>query len=882
MDIMQKLTFCALQKNKKRTIVTIIGIILSTALITAVACMAESLRASMVAYEKKESGDYHYYFYGVDKENIKYFENNRNIEKLGYEIEIGYAELEGGINENKPYLYVLGMTEEAMHAASANLIKGRMPEKEGEILISRHTLTNGGADIKIGDILNLELGEREDKAGNRLNQFDSYAQDGEVFVPREEKTYTVVGMIERLSYNIEGYTAPGYTAITCIKQEDIAGKVNIYANYTKKALKNKTKVTAGLLGVTEDILTRYEMGESLTEQEWYQVEQVADYYNYNQWLLKWELLDFSNSTMNLLYSMCGVAVGIIIFASVFCIRNSFVISLTEKMKLYGMIASVGATKKQRKKMVYTEAAFFGIIGVPLGIFSGVFATWVLIKVTGFLFAESLGIELVYVTSVSAMIIGGILSAVTVFLSAGQSARKVRKLTPIQAIRGNDFIKLSRRNVKIPAFVHRFFGIGGTIAYKNLKRSRAKYRATVVSIVVSVSIFIGMTTFIEQAFFATTFYYEDKGYQLLVHFYSEDAEKNYKKALETAEDESVSFAEVRRMIENFEVPSDTLPFNEKFIFDSGQIVSSESENIGMGILSLGTEAYEKYCKEVGIAPEANENKAILIADYDMGIEETNGKKTQIKGMMYDYEPGDKISGIFYRGDIAQPESYHEEEIEIELSAVTDIRPLSLKNYAGMGYLIVSDEWMEQYEEYISQYVSLYLLCEDAYTLEDDIIADFEEDGMESYYITNEEAEYKKVQSLYLLIAIFLYGFITVIALIGITNIFNTITTNMELRSREFAMLKSIGMTGKEFRRMICLESIFYGGKSLIIGILAGCGFSYLFYIALMDNMDTSFKLPFTGIMIATAAVIVLLFTITRYSMGKINQKNIIETIQNENI
>ena len=882
MDIMQKLTLCALQKNKKRTIVTIIGIILSTALITAVACMAESFRSSMVAYEKKQSGDYHYYFNGVDKENVKYFENNRNIEKLGYETEIGYAKLDGCTNENKPYLYVLGMTDEAIHAVAPNLIEGRMPEKEGEILISRHTITNGDVDIEVGDALQLELGYRDDKNGGRLNQSVSYIQDGELFVPTEEKTYTVVGIIERLNYGIEGYTAPGYTAITCMNPEDIAEKVNIYASYTKRALKNETKVTAGLLGVTEDILSRYEAGEILTEQEWLQIEQVADYYNCNEWLLKWELLDFSNSTMNLLYSMCGVAVGIIIFASVFCIRNSFVISLTEKMKLYGMLSSIGATKKQRKKMVYTEAGFLGLIGVPLGILSGVFATWVLVKTTGFLLAESLGVELIYVMSVPSMIIGGLLSSVTVFLSAGQSARKAAKLSPIQAIKGNFFIKLSRKNVKIPKVVHRVFGIGGTIAYKNLKRSRTKYRATIVSIVVSVSIFIGMTTFIEQAFFATSYYYKDAGYQLHVNLYSEDAEENYKKALEAAEDESVSFAEIRRMIDNFKVSSDLLPYNAKYLSDSGADTSTLSENVGMGILSLGAEAYEQYCKEVGITTEENEQKAILVADYNMGTMEENGKEVEIKGMMYDLLPGDKLSGIMYLGDASEAESYQEEAIEIELSAITDVRPLSLKHYGGQGYLVVSDAWIEQYKEYISHFVSMYIRCEDAYALEDCIIADFEQDGFTNYNITNEEAEYQKIHSLYLLVAIFLYGFITVIALIGITNIFNTITTNMELRSKEFAMLKSIGMTGKEFKRMIRLESIFYGTKSLIIGILAGCGFSYLFHIALMDNFDTPFKLPLAGIIISTVAVILLLFAITRYSMTKINQKNIIETIQNENI
>ena len=132
------------------------------------------------------------------------------------------------------------------------------------------------------------------------------------------------------------------------------------------------------------------------------------------------------------------------------------------------------------------------------------------------------------------------------------------------------------------------------------------------------------------------------------------------------------------------------------------------------------------------------------------------------------------------------------------------------------------------------------------------------------------------------AIFLYGFILVVALIGITNIFNTITTNMELRAPEFAMLKSIGMTRKEFRRMIWLEGMFYGGKALLIGIPLGIMLSACFNRALGEGLVTAFRFPWLGTVTAVAAVILLLYVIMRYSMGKINRKNIIETIQNENI
>ena len=177
------------------------------------------------------------------------------------------------------------------------------------------------------------------------------------------------------------------------------------------------------------------------------------------------------------------------------------------------------------------------------------------------------------------------------------------------------------------------------------------------------------------------------------------------------------------------------------------------------------------------------------------------------------------------------------------------------------------------------VYVYIKCKDAGALEQVIRRDLR---LKHYTISNYETQYRSDRSMYLVISIFLYGFISVVALIGITNIFNTITTNMELRAPEFAMLKSVGMTNREFRRMIWLEGAFYGGKALLIGIPMGVCISYCFYIALGQGIVTVFRFPGTGVVISIAAVIVLLYVIMHYSMGKINRKNIIEAIQNENI
>ena len=200
----------------------------------------------------------------------------------------------------------------------------------------------------------------------------------------------------------------------------------------------------------------------------------------------------------------------------------------------------------------------------------------------------------------------------------------------------------------------------------------------------------------------------------------------------------------------------------------------------------------------------------------------------------------------------------------------------------AFLIISDELMESIGNY---YVSgLYIQSNAPYELDKEIeqYMNLHEIKEDSLYIANMEESVREENAIVLVISIFLYGFIAVITLIGITNIFNTITTNMNLRRKEFAMLKSIGMTKKEFNRMIRLESIFYGIKSLVIGIPIGILLSYGMFKMFETNMGMQYHLPVNAILIAIVFVAIVIGIIMKYSMSKINKQNVIETIRNDNI
>lgn len=876
MNVLKKCCYRSLKENRKRTVVTVIGVILATALITGVACMAASFRESMIAYETKENGSYHYGFYNVAPENLKYFENNQQIEKIALIEELGYAGLEESQNPDKPYLFVAAMDEAVEEIFSLELVQGRMPENDSELVIGSHIRSNGLVDLKVGDVLTLQVGDRMSE-GFRLNQETPYLYQEESLVPLYEKTYTVVGIMQRPNREVEPYTAPGYTAFTKMGNSEQNGIFNVYAVYTKWGVKHRDQVTAGILGVSEELYRRY-YGFSgglgtYTEQEREQIQTVARTVTENYWLLKWEVLIFASNTMSMLYAMAAIAVIIIIVTGVFCIHNSFVISLTEKMKLYGRLSSVGTTSAQQRKIVYYEAAFLGGLGIPLGILSGVGATAILVKAVGGLVEDAAGFPLIFAVSWLSVLAAAVLSAVTVFFSAYSSARRAGKLSPVRAIRANDTIRIRKRELRCPRIIGKIFGIGGRIAYKNLRRARVKYRTTVISIVVSVAVFIGMSTFVGLLFGINDVYTERLPYQMRVGVYE------YEDALRIAAMEGVQESEIVRSASIY-ADVNQVPYSREYRED-GHLPDEElqktllEEGINFDedikIRSLGEEAYARYCTRVGVSPEEARDKAIVAAHYSSYRREDDGKYYRESYEIAEYKKGDVIRGTGSQG----------EQVEITVLTQTSELPLYLQDMAYNSIIIfVSEEYMNDLPDSIkSGEMDIYMKCQDTDQLEEIIRRDMQ---LKSYNLTNYDAFYRADRSMYLVVAIFLYGFITVVALIGITNIFNTITTNMELRAPEFAMLKSVGMTGREFRRMIWLEGMFYGGKALFIGIPLGLLLSWFFNIALREGIVRDFLFPWSGILISVAAVAVLLFVIMHYSMAKINRKNIIETIQNENI
>ena len=895
MKVLNELSVKDLRLNKKRSIVIIIGIILSTALICGVAGLITSFQKTFVETAKNSQGNYHAILYDVPKDELKYIEENRSIEDYYLSEELGYSYLTNGKTstgeEEKPLVNIISMNDKFLNNMAINVKDGRLPENDGELAISTRINEKFKTNYKVGDTVTLNVGEIKGTLENqnanyydeeRIKKTDGAEQTTEnEIVNVTSKTYKIVGIIERPTVAIEPYEAEWFTVIT--KMQLINKKANIAVLYSKpndyvKNTESINQMVTAKSGTKENDFNRVSGLDKTYKSYKYKIK-------INKELLAYQGASLDDDTLRTIYGLGAFIMGIVLVSSVFVIRNGFAISITERLKQYGMLSSIGATKKQIKKSVYFEGFILGIIGIPLGILSGIFAIYILVNVVNYILKDyvSSGTLLTYGISWTAIVVSIIVSIVTIWLSCRRSAKKASKITPIEAIRSSEDVKLKAKKIKCPKIITKIFKTGGEIAYKNLKRSKKKYRTTVISIIVSVVIFIAISSFIQYGFKMSSAYYTEKDYNYVVYAYTsaspEDTEefakeqaKNLKMLTDISNLPDVGEVSINKS-NSFEMNMDEKHKAE--LTEYGKDIkarysesNSDQEQIDtINIISLSKNEYENYLKKIGGDYETYKDGAILI---DNNIN-TNDQGKRIQGSMYTWKKGDTVTGKI--GD---------KEYNVKIVARTEERPKGVNIvYNYNAFFIVSEEFINKtgYES-----ASLYAQSNDAYKLDEEVEQYKNDNNITNSNLNtfNMEKSVKAENAVILVISIFLYGFIGVITLIGITNIFNTITTNMNLRKKEFAMLKSIGMTKKEFNRMIRLESIFYGVKSLIIGIPIGLVLSYGMYNVFRNSMEMEYVLPYKSIVVAVIFVAVVIGIIMRYSMSKINKQNIIETIRNDNI
>lgn len=950
MNLMNTLTLKNLKLNRKRTIVTIVGIILATALLSALVTLVSSFQYSMIEYQKQKDGDFHVKFSGVKMSELSEFKNNRNIESTFETMGMGFAKLNGCKNEDKPYAYVMATDEAGFEKGCFNLIEGHMAKNEDEIVIPRHLKTNGRIDIKVGDEITLDIGKRYDSnTESVISENCAYEHDAETLTDTVTKHYKVVGIMERPGYGMEDYSAAGYTFVTYSdelaaidngtksEKSEADTTLTVYSRYTQKALRNKDAVTADIIGVDEKLFEKannssVEMSAEESDRFLKEMENAKYDIYMNRYLISYECVFPIDGSFKALFTVAAVVALIIILTSVYCIKNSFNISITEKIRQYGMLASVGATRRQIKSSVKTEAAMLGVVGIPVGTMSGILASLILVKVVNALSAGWLNFALSFHTSLPALILAVIMSIATIYFSATGSARRAAKVTPLEAIRNTKEIKIKSSKLKTPAIIGRIWGIGGVISYKNIKRNNKKYRTTVTSIVICSVTFIVISYFMSMAFSVVGMSYASADYNIGINM-------SYKK------DIHIDIEKLSKLVSGIEGVDDYLvgagyDFDvrkPKYTKEYGEYcrqVYDNSEDVSQMFLItvLDDKSYDKYASDAGIKNAAA--GAILVNKGTFDVYNENSLKYVKKEMeLYKYKAGDTIECGYNVYDDASSDDnavesdtesstddnnavegdtesgtednsgYVDEEtinngvrktLDVTIAGVTDKVPIGYKSYSYATLLFMNQKGFESLwadgksNELKQRYVSYsaYVVAENADEYQDTFEKETEgnpEYSQISFYVSNLDKQMRDEKSLFTLLGVFAYGLIVVIALIGITNIINTLSTGMELRSREFATLRSIGMTDKQFAGMVRLESVFISVKALVIGVPLGILISYLLCV-IMNRMDGAiiYEPPYKAIILCIVVVIMLIYAIMKLSMMKLRHNNIIETIKNENL
>lgn len=951
MNLMKTLTLKNLKLNRKRTIVTIVGIILATALLSALVTLVSSFQYSMIEYQKQKDGDFHVKFSGVKMSELSEFKNNRNIESTFETMGMGFAKLDGCKNEDKPYAYVMATDEAGFEKGCFNLIEGRMAKNEDEIVIPRHLRTNGRIDIKVGDEITLDIGKRYDSNTEGIIWENSaYENEAETLTDTVTKHYKVVGIMERPGYGMEDYSAAGYTFVTYSDElaaidngtkseaSEADTTLTVYSRYTQKALRNKDAVTADIIGVDEKLFEKsnnssVEMSAEESDRLLKEMENAKYDIYINRFLISYECVFPIDGTFKALFTVAAVVALIIILTSVYCIKNSFNISITEKIRQYGMLASVSATRRQIKSSVKTEAAMLGVVGIPVGTMSGILASFILVKVVNALSAGWLNFALSFHTSLPALILAVILSIATIYFSATGSARRAAKVTPLEAIRNTKEIKIKSSKLKTPAIIGRIWGIGGVISYKNIKRNNKKYRTTVTSIVICSVTFIVISYFMSMAFSMVGMSYASADYNIGINM-------SYKK------DIHIDIEKLSKLVSGIEGVDDYLvgagydfdvdkPEYTKEYGEYCRQLYDDSEDVSQMFLItvLDDKSYDKYASDAGIKNAAA--GAILVNKGTFDVYNENSSKYVKKEMeLYKYKAGDTIECGYNVYDDASSDDnaaegdtesstddnnavegdtesgtednsgYVDEEtinngvrktVDVTIVGVTDKVPTGYKGYGNTTLLFMNQKGFEslwadgksgnELKPGHASY-SAYVVAENADEYQDTFEKETEgnpEYSQISFYVSNLDKQMRDEKSLFTLLGVFAYGLIVVIALIGITNIINTLSTGMELRSREFATLRSIGMTDKQFAGMVRLESVFISVKALVIGVPLGILISYLLCV-MMNRMDDAiiYEPPYKAIILCIVVVIMLIYAIMKLSMTKLRHNNIIETIKNENL
>lgn len=886
MSITKKLALRHLKQNKTRSVLTVLGITISVVMLTVIFTCATSFAHYYGERAINTNGNWHF-FVKTDYESAKkYLLSDSSLKDIGFEKDLSTEEQSYKIYSDKANYIRTG----TIYQGDAQYIKdtvtckydGALPKSDNEIMVEQSLIKNNGLELKIGDEIKIAVGSRL-KGDFVILPIKGNYQFGERFEKEKDETFKVVGILhdneptERgaIIRGMSDFKSKNLVAYGKIKKITPFSYIKINGIYDKFGFTKKKR--------------EFNVGEN------------TGFLN--------SRLAFSIDKNDLPQVLKLTAIGIVVFAVIFVssfamIYNSFALSVGEQIKYLGMLSSVGATRKQKKKTLYFEGAILGGIGIILGIVLGLLATFISqsamnAKIVSIM--EGYNNNIKYSTHISLCVLCliVILAALTVFVSIISPVQKAARITAIDAIRKTDEIK-RKGKIRTPFIITKLFGFEGDIAFKNLRRNGRKSRTIIACICICAVLFLSCNYFCETFKEASNLDYEIP-YQLMYQYSAES-----KAQLEKARNYLKTNKRVKRFYSIWEdwysiLRGDINPYdnsrlydmsfqNESIFVDKYKFIATQ--DITYTAHLIDDEDFNALCKKNGIdykkyySPDKDGSiKTIIINGIDrndepifnnnllgktIGCYDIDSEKTERENKLD--EDGNQVY-FYYKTGCTSIYKF------CDFIKYDKDNPICNLESDGVAFYAPKSVYDKLYNDDDDFYFDYGIETDEPYKVEkelNDYLSENEADGdvYNIYYWTMKE------KSIISAVQFLSYAFILLITLITVFNIINTMTAQIAGRKKELAMLKSVGMTPKEFKKMLIFESMFYGLFGLLFGVPLSLVINRVVgYIISKDN-PIPFSVNIWLYLIACVAVFVIIGLTMIYSLKLIKNNSIIDSLKDD--
>lgn len=867
MNIVNKLTLNHLKSNLKRTVVTVLGMIVSVAMITAVCVSVASFFDMMEQRDLQSSGLVHATVYSgaadpTETEPITPQQIQTMKESAGVKYAAAEKSAEGYRIENEEYpLRGIGsmgaMNADALQMFITGELQGALPKNSQEILVDSELIEKNDLNWQVGQTVDILTGTRMYMAEGGEDIITSGpAQTGEWLEDSSVKSYTIAGIITD-NRPTETYRFD-YRIIRGVDAGEEAESAYLQMEETTYQSAEQAQMAIENAGIAFD----------------------KTMLNSDQYAYHLVVID-NTGIMATLFMFAAIIFAIIIAASVMLIYNAFGISLAERTRYLGMLATVGATKKQKRQSVYFEGFLLGIVSIPFGILFGILGIDITLRLLSPYLTymnNALDYHMHAVVPVWAIVAIVILSAFTIFISSLIPAAKASRTTPIDALRQTDEIKASAKKLRVPGIVRKLFGYEGELALKNLKRNGKKSRTITASLAISIILFICVNAFCSM-FAVVNSTQQVIPYQVSATIYNHDgntlevSKKDELNQIVSNTDNVDKFYSVTSFSDLWAVDGKFINEDSKEIYSEG--AEADTYNVGVTVWLIDDDMFDALCVRNGLSSRDYYTKegtrTALLRNELVQIEGSSRAvmqpmnsaivgQTFVSGIPFYTDDGEEIYESYKIGGIANTVT-DDTQYLYEVGALNLYMPLSTASDAEMNMYTLGIE-----------------------TQEPDAVAESLEETLADtgvgYSVSNITGSIQQMTSTIMVMQVFAYGFIALITLVSVFNIFNTITTSIELRRKEFAMYKSIGMTPHGFTRMINFESLFYGLQALLFGLPLSLLLSFAMNRVLASSVAMPFVPDWRVYLGTTVAVFLIVGASMLFSWSKLRKDSIIETLKTE--